>query len=228
MDRAAAGFSRRRRAPRPDDRRCLLLQQGDQRGQLRRAEVHADPPPQQQHRQLQPDLTRPIGRRSGDHLRGRRRHQLLSRSRRDGPHRPLGFERARNAPDLLPPRPPRRQQRCPPLRRRPAPDEQRGVGGRLARPRRRERHRPRQRHRARDHPGRPRQRRLRPAATVGFDAYRANVEPYTLEFAQRETGVPADQIRALAHAYATAPTAMICWTLGITEHHNAVDNVISP
>ena len=32
-------------------------------------------------------------------------------------------------------------------------------------------------------------------------------------------------IRELAHAFATAPRAMICWTLGITEHHNAVDNV---
>ncbi len=31
----------------------------------------------------------------------------------------------------------------------------------------------------------------------------------------------------MAHAYATARRAMICWTLGITEHHNAVDNVIA-
>ena len=27
--------------------------------------------------------------------------------------------------------------------------------------------------------------------------------------------------------YAKADRAMICWTLGITEHHNAVDNVVS-
>ncbi len=64
-------------------------------------------------------------------------------------------------------------------------------------------------------------------ATTGFDAYRAHVDSYTLEFAERETGVPAELIRELAHAYATAPRAMICWTLGITEHHNAVDNVIA-
>jgi predicted molibdopterin-dependent oxidoreductase YjgC len=44
---------------------------------------------------------------------------------------------------------------------------------------------------------------------------------------QRETGVPADAIRELAHAYANADRAMICWTLGITEHHNAVDNVFA-
>ena len=64
-------------------------------------------------------------------------------------------------------------------------------------------------------------------ATTSFDHYRACVEKYTLEFAERETGVPADVIRETALAYAKADRAMICWTLGITEHHNAVDNVFS-
>jgi formate dehydrogenase major subunit len=64
-------------------------------------------------------------------------------------------------------------------------------------------------------------------ATEGFDAYRQAVEPYTLERAERDTGVPAGQIREMAHAYARARRAMICWTLGITEHHNAVDNVLA-
>ena len=64
-------------------------------------------------------------------------------------------------------------------------------------------------------------------ATMDFDAYRAKVEPYTLDYAERETGVPAGAIRELAHAFATAPRAMMCWTLGITEHHNAVDNVLA-
>lgn len=64
-------------------------------------------------------------------------------------------------------------------------------------------------------------------ATAGFDAYAAAVEPYTLERASAITGVPAGAIAELAHAYATAPTAQILWTLGITEHHNAVDNVLA-
>ena len=64
-------------------------------------------------------------------------------------------------------------------------------------------------------------------ATDDFEAYRAKVESYTLEYAERETGVPAEAIRELAHAFATADKAMICWTLGITEHHNAVDNVVA-
>jgi formate dehydrogenase major subunit len=64
-------------------------------------------------------------------------------------------------------------------------------------------------------------------ATSGFDAYRASVEPYTLTHAEQVTGVPAGLIRELAYAYARADRAMICWTLGITEHHNAVDNVLA-
>src|SRR5689334_21741115 len=54
-------------------------------------------------------------------------------------------------------------------------------------------------------------------ATEGYEAYRTKVEPYTLEYAERETGVPAEAIRELAHAFAKADKAMICWTLGITE-----------
>jgi predicted molibdopterin-dependent oxidoreductase YjgC len=65
------------------------------------------------------------------------------------------------------------------------------------------------------------------AATSGFDAYRASVEPWTLERGEEETGVPASTIQEIAHMYATADRAMICWTLGITEHHTAVDNVLA-
>ena len=64
-------------------------------------------------------------------------------------------------------------------------------------------------------------------ATTGFEAYRAGVEKYTLAYAEKETGVPAAAIRDVAHAYAKAKTAQLCWTLGITEHHNAVDNVFA-
>ncbi len=64
-------------------------------------------------------------------------------------------------------------------------------------------------------------------ATSDYEAYKAKVESYTLDYAERETGVPAEAIREMAHAFATAETAMICWTLGITEHHNAVDNVVA-
>ncbi len=65
------------------------------------------------------------------------------------------------------------------------------------------------------------------SATEGFEEYREAVERYTLAEGERLTGIPADVIREAAHTYAGADTAMICWTLGITEHHDAVHNVLA-
>ncbi|MDG4861340.1 molybdopterin-dependent oxidoreductase, partial [Streptomyces sp. T-3] len=62
-------------------------------------------------------------------------------------------------------------------------------------------------------------------ATSGFEEYARLVEPWTLSLAEKVTGVPAAAIRDLAHAFATAERAQLCWTLGITEHHNGTDNV---
>jgi predicted molibdopterin-dependent oxidoreductase YjgC len=64
-------------------------------------------------------------------------------------------------------------------------------------------------------------------ATRGFEAFRESVQPWTLERGSAVTGVPAPLIQELAHAWAGATQAQLCWTLGITEHHNAVDNVLA-
>jgi formate dehydrogenase alpha subunit len=64
-------------------------------------------------------------------------------------------------------------------------------------------------------------------ATERYEAFAAAVEPWTLEAAEKETGVPADLIRELAHAYATADRAQLVWTLGITEHHVGTENVMA-
>jgi predicted molibdopterin-dependent oxidoreductase YjgC len=64
-------------------------------------------------------------------------------------------------------------------------------------------------------------------ATLGFSEYVDSIMDWTLERAEEVTGVPAGVIQEVAHAFAKADRAMICWTLGITEHHNAVDNVLS-
>jgi predicted molibdopterin-dependent oxidoreductase YjgC len=64
-------------------------------------------------------------------------------------------------------------------------------------------------------------------ATTGYREFARCVEAYTLERAEKETGVPAAAIKEVALDYARAETGMICWTLGITEHHNAVDNVVA-
>ena len=64
-------------------------------------------------------------------------------------------------------------------------------------------------------------------ATTGFDSYAEMVEQYPLERATEITGIPGDVIEEMAIAYASADMAQICWTLGITEHHNATDNVLA-
>ena len=63
--------------------------------------------------------------------------------------------------------------------------------------------------------------------TSGYDDYLRCVEAYPPERAEVPTGIPAGVIREVARAYAQAGRAQICWTLGITEHHSAVDNVLA-
>ena len=62
---------------------------------------------------------------------------------------------------------------------------------------------------------------------MNYEQYREFVAQYPLERAERDSGVPKELIRQLAHDYAKADRAQICWTLGITEHHNAADNVLA-
>lgn len=64
-------------------------------------------------------------------------------------------------------------------------------------------------------------------ATVGFDEFAASVEAWTLDRAAAVTGLPAERIREFAHVIGRARRMQLCWTLGITEHVTAVDNVIS-
>ena len=64
-------------------------------------------------------------------------------------------------------------------------------------------------------------------ATDQFEKYKEEVKTYTPEFAEQVTGIPAEDIREIARLYAKADKATICWTLGITEHHNGTENVFS-
>ena len=63
--------------------------------------------------------------------------------------------------------------------------------------------------------------------TEDFDAVREVVARYTPEEAEKVTGVPAQDIVATAREYATERHAAIFYTLGITEHACAVDNIWS-
>jgi formate dehydrogenase major subunit/formate dehydrogenase alpha subunit len=63
--------------------------------------------------------------------------------------------------------------------------------------------------------------------TEGVETVREIVSRYTPEAAEAVTGVPAEDIRATAREYATERHAAIFYTLGITEHACAVDNIWS-
>jgi formate dehydrogenase alpha subunit len=63
--------------------------------------------------------------------------------------------------------------------------------------------------------------------TEGFEALKATVEKYTPARVSEMTGVPEQLLYDAARLYATTYNAMLCYTLGITEHVCGVDNVMS-
>ncbi len=63
--------------------------------------------------------------------------------------------------------------------------------------------------------------------TANFDTYAASLAPFTPEWAETVSGVPADQIREAARMYATAQAGAIYWGMGITQHTHGTDNVIA-
>jgi formate dehydrogenase major subunit len=60
--------------------------------------------------------------------------------------------------------------------------------------------------------------------TEGYAQLAATVAPYTPEVAEKITGVPAQQIRAIARAYGQAKRAIIFWGMGISQHTTGTDN----
>src|SRR5881296_10905 len=64
------------------------------------------------------------------------------------------------------------------------------------------------------------------ARTEGFEAWQESLEPFTLEQAERATGVPKRDIAQAARWYARPPFAGSClvWGMGITQHVNGIHN----
>jgi formate dehydrogenase alpha subunit len=62
--------------------------------------------------------------------------------------------------------------------------------------------------------------------TEGFHAWRGSLETYTLEYAERVTGVPAADIARAARWYARPAFSGSCliWGMGITQHVNGIHN----
>ncbi|UCC67278.1 MAG: formate dehydrogenase subunit alpha [Armatimonadota bacterium] len=63
--------------------------------------------------------------------------------------------------------------------------------------------------------------------TEGFEELRLAVEPYTPEFAEKITGVPAPNLAEAARIYARAGGAAIVYSMGITQHTTGTDNVLA-
>ncbi|OPY16573.1 MAG: Formate dehydrogenase H [Syntrophus sp. PtaB.Bin075] len=60
-----------------------------------------------------------------------------------------------------------------------------------------------------------------------FEAFKAKVLEYPPERAAEISGVSVEQIREVARLLASVKPAMLCYTLGITEHTTGKDNVMS-
>jgi len=63
--------------------------------------------------------------------------------------------------------------------------------------------------------------------TEDFEAFKSQIETVNLDAVANITGVPAEDIEALALAYAQAGKASIVYCMGITQHTSGVDNVKS-
>ena len=113
-------------------------------------------------------------------------------------------------------------------RRRPAPHAVGAVGGSLARPRRRHGHPARERGRARDHRRRASRTGVRRAGDDRLRGVPRVGRAVDARGGRARDGRPGRRDpRARARVRARATDAQLCWTLGITEHHNAVDNVFA-
>ncbi len=63
--------------------------------------------------------------------------------------------------------------------------------------------------------------------TIDFERVRAAVEPYTLEVAEKITGIPRDLITRAAEMYARGPRTSTLWAMGLTQHAAGTDIVAS-
>ena len=61
----------------------------------------------------------------------------------------------------------------------------------------------------------------------GFEDYKKSLETYTLDFAARRTGIPAETIEQVAREIAHADTVCILWAMGVTQHCGGSDTSTS-
>jgi formate dehydrogenase major subunit len=65
------------------------------------------------------------------------------------------------------------------------------------------------------------------ARTKDFDQVREAIRPYSLEVAEKITGIPAAKIARAAEWYAKGPNTSTLWAMGLTQHAHGTDIVTS-
>ncbi|MCC7451155.1 MAG: formate dehydrogenase subunit alpha [Anaerolineae bacterium] len=63
--------------------------------------------------------------------------------------------------------------------------------------------------------------------TEGFESYVESLEPFTPEWAEEISGVPAENIRKAARMYANAERAAMYWGMGISQSTHGTDNALA-
>jgi formate dehydrogenase major subunit len=63
--------------------------------------------------------------------------------------------------------------------------------------------------------------------TRDFDKVREAIRPYTLEVAEKITGIPREKIAQAAEWYAKGPNTSTLWAMGLTQHAHGTDIVTS-
>lgn len=63
--------------------------------------------------------------------------------------------------------------------------------------------------------------------TVNWEAVKAAVEPYTLEYAQQISGIPAERILAAARIYSQAKTSLMMHARGVEHSTHGVNNCLA-
>jgi formate dehydrogenase major subunit len=56
-----------------------------------------------------------------------------------------------------------------------------------------------------------------------FDEYKQSLQPYTMEFAEQRTGIPAATLQQVAREIAEADGVCILWAMGVTQHCGGSD-----
>jgi formate dehydrogenase alpha subunit len=60
-----------------------------------------------------------------------------------------------------------------------------------------------------------------------FDAFKKSLKAFDLDFVERTTGVPKEDIAEAARVYATHRPSALLYAMGITQHSHGTDNVIA-